>query len=96
MSSFCYFRNICFFFIQYRLIVEENSEEETVKKALQKVIPEVQLARYYGKEMSFILPSDSSPHFPSLFKQLDQRISNGSEGIEGYGVSMTTLEEVSN
>lgn len=76
------------------LIVEENSEEGTVKKALQKDIPEVQLARYYGKEMSFILPSDSSPHFPSLFKQLDQRISNGSEGIEGYGVSMTTLEEV--
>lgn len=85
-----------FSFSTYRLIVEENSEEETVKKALQKDIPEVQLARYYGKEMSFILPSDSSPHFPSLFKQLDQIISNGSEGIEGYGVSMTTLEEVSN
>lgn len=77
------------------MIVEENSEEEKVKKALEKVIPEVQLARYFGKEMSFILPSESSPRFPSLFKQLDQSITDASEGIEGYGVSMTTLEEVS-
>lgn len=76
------------------LIVEENSDEQAVRKILKKVIPEVQLARYYGKEMSFILPSDSSSQFPSLFKQLDQSIASTQEGIEGYGVSMTTLEEV--
>lgn len=76
------------------LIVEENSDEQAVCKILKKVIPEVQLARYYGKEMSFILPSDSSPQFPSLFKELDQSVASTQEGIEGYGVSMTTLEEV--
>ncbi|KAG0725814.1 ATP-binding cassette sub-family A member 5 [Chionoecetes opilio] len=76
------------------LIVEENSDEEKVGKSLQKVIPEVQLARYYGKEMAFVLPSNSSPRFPSLFKQLDESIASTQEGIEGYGVSMTTLEEV--
>lgn len=74
--------------------MEENSDEQAVCKILKKVIPEVQLARYYGKEMSFILPSDSSPQFPSLFKELDQSVASTQEGIEGYGVSMTTLEEV--
>ena len=75
--------------------MEENSDERAIGNTLQKVIPKVQLARYYGKEMSFILPSNSSPLFPSLFKELDYSIASTQEGIEGYGVSMTTLEEVS-
>ncbi|KAK7058690.1 hypothetical protein SK128_024720, partial [Halocaridina rubra] len=46
--------------------------------------------------MSYILPSESAKDFPSLFTLLDKHIRKGEEtvGIEGYGISMTTLEEV--
>ncbi|XP_068227005.1 cholesterol transporter ABCA5-like [Palaemon carinicauda] len=78
------------------LVVDDEVEESTVTKELRKVIKEAQLARHYGKEMSFILPTESVSAFPDLFTLLDQHIKKEVEtvGIEGYGISMTTLEEV--
>ena len=63
---------------------------------VQNIIPEAEVARHYGKEMSFILPAESSSSFQNLFEILDKQISGIEKnvGIEGYGVSMTTLEEV--
>lgn len=63
---------------------------------LKKSINDVQLVRYFGKEMSFLLPVTSASQFTVLFSQLDQHVNNPDDniGIEGYGISMTTLEEV--
>nr|XP_053640030.1 cholesterol transporter ABCA5-like [Cherax quadricarinatus] len=46
--------------------------------------------------ISYILPAESAKQFPSLFNQLDQHITVAERnlGIESYGISMTTLEEV--
>lgn len=78
------------------LVVDDEIEASSVTRVLQDIIKEAQLARHYGKEMSFILPSDSVSAFPDLFSLLDQHIKKEVEtvGIEGYGISMTTLEEV--
>ncbi|KAK7082388.1 ATP-binding cassette sub- A member 5, partial [Halocaridina rubra] len=78
------------------LIVDENTEPSNITRIVQDVISDSQLARHSGKEMSFILPTDSTKLFPSLFLLLDRHIKGRIEnvGIEGYGISMTTLEEV--
>ncbi|XP_071532999.1 cholesterol transporter ABCA5-like [Panulirus ornatus] len=78
------------------LVVAEDADADVITKAVKTVVPGVQIARFYGKEMSFILPSDSTREFPKLFLQLDHHITSAEENIaiEGYGISMTTLEEV--
>jgi hypothetical protein len=45
-----------------------------------------------GAELSFQLPMASSAAFPALFTALET--GSASLGIENYGVSVTTLEEV--
>ncbi|XP_069935833.1 cholesterol transporter ABCA5 isoform X2 [Cherax quadricarinatus] len=78
------------------LVVAEDADTNRITKALEEVVPRVQMARFYGKELSFILPAESAKQFPSLFNQLDQHITVAERnlGIESYGISMTTLEEV--
>ncbi|KAK3894585.1 hypothetical protein Pcinc_001659 [Petrolisthes cinctipes] len=78
------------------LVVAENTTTDSIMGELKKTIQDVQLMRYFGKEMSFLLPVTSANHFTELFSQLDKHINNTEDniGIEGYGISMTTLEEV--
>jgi ATP-binding cassette subfamily A (ABC1) protein 3 len=45
-----------------------------------------------GTEMSFQLPFSASGAFPSLFEQIEK--SQEKLGLESYGISVTTLEEV--
>ena len=81
-----------------RLIVDQATQAGPALALIQSVIPSASFGRHYGKEMSFILPYDSVDHFPKLFKLLDEQKKLGRGGpviIEDYGISMTTLEEVS-
>jgi ATP-binding cassette subfamily A (ABC1) protein 3 len=43
-------------------------------------------------EISFRLPFSQAKNFPALFRQLDERMAEW--GMESYGISVTTLEEV--
>lgn len=45
-----------------------------------------------GAELSFILPSSSTPLFPSLFDRLEN--DRVALGIQNFGISITTMEEV--
>jgi len=55
-------------------------------------VDEAQLESNVGAELSFILPKEKSSQFENLFNDLEQ---NRSElGIESFGASVTTLEEV--
>ena len=47
-----------------------------------------------GGEISFRVPFSAAPTFPRLFNDLDNADICQSVGIEHYGVSVTTLEEV--
>lgn len=59
-------------------------------------VPNAEKARRHGYELSFILPHDSVSKFPTLFGHIEAEIkcTTSNLGIENYGVSMTTLEEV--
>ena len=45
-----------------------------------------------GAELSFILPSSFTPLFPSLFDRLEN--DKVALGIQNFGISITTMEEV--
>jgi len=63
---------------------------------IKEYVPNAERARRHGYELSFILPHDSVGKFPPLFGQIETEIKSTTShmGIENYGVSMTTLEEV--
>jgi len=55
-------------------------------------VDEAQLESNVGAELSFILPRERSSQFENLFTDLEQ---NRKElGIDSFGASVTTLEEV--
>lgn len=67
-----------------------------VLSVLRDIIPTTVLARHFGKEMSFILPHNSVNKFKEIFQLLDLYKTGQKKDlmIEDYGISMTTLEEV--
>jgi hypothetical protein len=59
---------------------------------IQSHIPDANLLTDVGAEMTFQLPFSASTKFQSLFRTIDAR--DKELGIESYGMSVTTLEEV--
>lgn len=59
-------------------------------------MPQAELARHNGKELSLILPYSSVSKFAALFNELETDIYQGGNHLQisSYGISMTTLEEV--
>lgn len=62
---------------------------------IQKLVPSSRLVEDIGHEVHFILPYSGAKDgaFGELFRELDARL--GELGISSYGISDTTLEEVS-
>ena len=56
------------------------------------LIPTAKQVTNVGAELSFILPSSSTPSFPELFNRLEREAK--ALGIVSFGVSVTTMEEV--
>lgn len=79
-----------------RLILNDKSNENSIVKMIKEHIPNAERTRRHGYELSFVLPHDSVGKFPPLFEQIEIEIKSTTKnlGIENYGVSMTTLEEV--
>ncbi len=59
---------------------------------IEKHVPDYKLERFHAKEVSYTLPTKSVNKFHSLFNDLE--LKGKTCGIESYGISMTTLEEV--
>jgi len=83
--------------------MEETKIETTVGEAevcnvngvmqlISKHIPEQKLLSNVGAEMTFQLPQSSSHNFQPLLAEMDSKL--GDLGVETYGLSVTTLEEV--
>ena len=82
-----------FFF--FRIVKTDNSSVDAVKELVKNAIPQTELIRFHGKEVSLLLPSSYTDKFPYLFTILEENIGDLSGSIvESYGISMTTLEEV--
>lgn len=78
----------------YHLTVAKNRscDSARVEQLVKSFIPEAEQVTDIGAELSFILPASSAPSFPTLFSRLD--MDKTPLGIEGFGVSVTTMEEV--
>lgn len=69
-----------------------DSEPEIIGNMINKHVPMAKLERVSQAEVTYTLPFDSLPSFPSLFKDIE--LNGRSIGIENMAVWMTTLEEV--
>lgn len=78
------------------MILNNQANENSIIQMIKEHVPNAERARRHGYELSFVLPHDSVSKFPPLFGQIEAEIKSktSSMGIENYGVSMTTLEEV--
>jgi len=81
----------------YNLIVLNNSQEnqsenDKVTPFLKSIIPEIEIRRTAGKEVTYFLPKEKSDKFKSFFTALDANADN--LNIKSYGMTTNTLEEI--
>ena len=80
----------------YRLtfVKGEGCDVDGIRSMVSNYIPENNLVADVGTELSIQLPIASSAKFPSLLRSIDTAVEKDELGIEQYGISVTTLEEV--
>jgi len=66
--------------------------EQAVVQLIAQFVPKHRLLSNVGAEMTFQLPQDSSTSFKAMLGTLDRQLKP--LGVETYGISVTTLEEV--
>ena len=78
------------------MVLRRQSSIEELKRQIKNIITTAKLKSHYGKEVSFLLPYDTTDRYPILFEFLDQNVALKKKAlVESYGISMPTLEEVS-
>ena len=80
--------------IGYHLAIVKNQtcNADRVLERIRSHVMEAEMESNVGAELSFILPKERSSQFEQLFTDLEQ---NRKElGIDSFGASVTTLEEV--
>eukprot|EP01052_Picozoa_sp_SAG31_P002113 SAG31_NODE_71_length_28115_cov_4.128105_13_plen_1544_part_00 len=78
----------------YSLCIAKTAacQSDKITRAVNQTIPESILVSDVGSEIRFQLPSTSVDRYPLLFTQFDSE--RKQLGIDHYGVSVTTMEEV--
>ncbi|CAH0549211.1 unnamed protein product [Brassicogethes aeneus] len=78
----------------YHLILDksENCDVQKVTDLLRNHIPEIEVHSNVGSELTYLLDEDEAPKFEEMLKDLEEH--QEELGVNGYGISMTTLEEV--
>lgn len=74
------------------IVKSDSCDIPAVTDTIHKYVPEAKLENDVAAELSFILPSDRSSKFENLFVEMDKR--ERELGIQSYGISVTTMEEV--
>lgn len=74
------------------LVKKENCNQNAVTSLVMNYVPNAQLLSSVGAEMEFVLSSENSSGFESLFQEIENKMEE--YGIASFGVSVTTLEEV--
>lgn len=83
------------FGLGYRLTLVKASdsfEPNSLTSLVLSHVADAETLSAAGGEISFRLPRENSANFPGLFRALEA--GRGAMGIGGYGVSITSLEEV--
>ncbi|XP_013003072.1 ATP-binding cassette sub-family A member 9 isoform X2 [Cavia porcellus] len=73
------------------LHLNEMCDPESVTSLVKEHIPDAKLTEQSEEKLVYVLPLERTNKFPDLYRDLD-RYPN--KGIESYGISMTTLNEV--
>ncbi|XP_059003841.1 ATP-binding cassette sub-family A member 9 isoform X3 [Mustela lutreola] len=73
------------------LHLNEMCDPDSITSLVKQHVPDAKLRAQSEEKLIYILPLERTNKFPDLYRDLD-RCSN--QGIENYGVSMTTLNEV--
>ena len=84
----------CRYGIGYHMTIVKDAscDPSQVEKLVKSLAPQAEQITDVGAELSYILPSSSTPSFPELFDRLEtEKIALG---IVSFGVSVTTMEEV--
>uniref|UniRef100_A0A8C5V606 ATP binding cassette subfamily A member 9 n=1 Tax=Microcebus murinus TaxID=30608 RepID=A0A8C5V606_MICMU len=73
------------------LHLNEMCDPESITSLVKQHIPDARLTAQTEEKLVYVLPLERTNKFPDLYRDLD-KCSN--QGIENYGVSITTLNEV--
>ena len=74
------------------MVKDLSCESSRVEQLVRSYVREAEQVTDVAAELSFILPSSSTPSFPDLFDKLEEK--KDELGIVSFGVSITTMEEV--
>ncbi|XP_036983997.2 ATP-binding cassette sub-family A member 9 isoform X2 [Artibeus jamaicensis] len=73
------------------LHLNEMCDPDTITSLVKQHIPDAKLTAQSEEKLVYTLPLERTNKFPDLYRDLDR---HSNQGIENYGVSMTTLNEV--
>ncbi|KAL5277954.1 ABCA3.2 family protein [Megaselia abdita] len=73
-------------------VKKESCKSEDVTSLLQKYINGLKIESEIGAELTYNLPDEFSMNFEEMLTELDSR--SDELGLNGYGISITSLEEV--
>ncbi|XP_019867946.2 phospholipid-transporting ATPase ABCA3-like [Aethina tumida] len=78
----------------YHLIMDKSKDcdVDEVTELLRKHIPNIEVHSNIGSELAYLLQEDQVSLFEDMLVELEENFSNLK--INGYGISLTTLEEV--
>ena len=74
------------------IVKASSCDSSQVEKLVKSLVPQAEQVTDVGAELSYILPSSSTPSFPELFDKIEAE--KAALGIVSFGVSVTTMEEV--
>ncbi|NP_080734.3 ATP-binding cassette, sub-family A (ABC1), member 14 isoform X2 [Mus musculus] len=80
--------------VGYHLVIVKtpDSNDEKIFQLIKNYIPTAKMETNVAAELSFILPKEHTHRFAELFTDLEEK--QEELGISGFGVSMTTMDEV--
>jgi len=76
------------------LVVSDAADSAKLLEAVRAVVPEAHSAGSRGREHSYALPASTRPQFATLFATLEEEEVRRRLGVETYGLSAATMEEV--
>ena len=75
------------------VIVKSNvCDVNNITQVVKSYVPQAEVESNIGAELSYILPQESCGQFEALFTQLQNE--QQQLGINSFGASVTTMEEV--
>lgn len=77
------------------MVLKPEASLDGIANLIQQHVPDAEKTRLFGRELGFVLPRENVAAFPELFGQIETEIRQNSQlGIDSYGTSMPTLEEI--